>query len=59
MSINVSKGNGIIRRKVIPMACALAALAVAETASAVEVNLSLTDFTIFSATETWIGGASL
>jgi len=41
------------------MACALAALAVTETASAVEVNLSLSDFTIFSDTQTWMGGASL
>ena len=59
MNINVSKGNGVIRRKVIPMACALAALAVAETASAVEVNLSLTDFAIFSDTGTYMAGASL
>ena len=59
MVTEVFKTNSVIRSKLIPLAVGLAALGVAETASAVEVNLSLTDFTIFSATETWMGGASL
>ena len=59
MNINVPKGNDVIRRKVIPMACALAALAGSQAAHAGLVTKNLSDFTIFSATETWIGGASL
>ena len=59
MATKVSSTNSVFRNKLIPMVAALAALGVAEAASAVEVNLSLTDFTVFSATETWMGGASL
>ena len=59
MATKVSRTNSVFRNKLFPMVAALTALGVAETASAVEVNLSLTDFTIFSATVSWIGGASL
>ena len=59
MTTKVSRTNSVFRNKLIPMVAALAALGVAERASADEVNLLLTDFAIFSATETWMGGASL